>query len=273
MSVRKEDCDFYLWTSKTPPIKNVIELLRNFLSEGRLRCSTDGIRLTEVDTKKIAVIQMYLKGDVFEEYYCNCKKDKYIDIGLNIEELFKHSKSIDNTDTLKLFIKKGKSNKFGIETYCKEENNRFTVYLNTIDINDNKYKLPDTTYKNTITMSSTRFHKICKNFDGSTSKIEIRCSGSEVIFKVPGNAGDEMENCIKPHKSDKDSNIVSKSKDVHQGVFKSRYLLLFAKCSDLNNLIEINISNDKPIILKSNVASLGYVRLCLAQCDEEDEEN
>lgn len=273
MTVKKEDCDFYLWTAKTPPIKNLIEVLRGFLTDGRLKCDKNGIKLIEVDSKKAAVIQMELNANVFEEYYCNTKKDnKSIDIGINIEELFKVSKTIDTSDTLKLFVKKDKPNKFGIETHCKEENNRFTVYLNTIDINNNNFKLPKLEYDNTITMSSSRFQKICKNFDGSTDKIEIRCSGSEVIFRIPGSST-TMENIIKPMKGDKDSAIISKSKEIRQGIFKSKYLSLFSKCSDLNNLIEINIANDQPIILKSDIASLGFIRLCLGRMESDDDES
>ena len=40
---------FHLWTSKTPPIKYLTELLKDLLTEGNLECSADGIKLLSID--------------------------------------------------------------------------------------------------------------------------------------------------------------------------------------------------------------------------------
>lgn len=275
MTIKKDDCIFYLWTAKTPPIKNLIEVLRGFLTEGEFKCDASGIKLLEVDPKKSAIINMELKADSFEEYQCNVKKDKKtFDIGINIEELFKIIKTIDTSDTLKLFVRKDKPNKFGIETHCREENNTCTFYINTLDINNNNFTMPPLKYDNTIIMEAARFQKICKNFDACSDigKMEIRSSGNEVIFRIPGESSTDIENVIKPRKGSKDSTIVNKSKVVHQGIFKSKYLTLFSKCSDLNNLIQLNITNNKPLNLESKIATLGFIRLCLMQMESQEED-
>ena len=134
-----EDYNFYFtWTSKTAPIKYLIELLRDLLTEGNLECYPEFIKLQAVDPR-VVLIHSKLEAKEFEEYYC----PERIVLGLNMEDLFKIIKNMENTDTLKLFVKKDNVNKLGIETYCQEENTCDTTYINLMD-------LPYQTLKNSI---------------------------------------------------------------------------------------------------------------------------
>ena len=64
MSVDLKDYSFYLWTSKTPPIKYLIELLRDLLTEGNLECSNTGIRIQAVihHVLFLFIVNLKLKG-------------------------------------------------------------------------------------------------------------------------------------------------------------------------------------------------------------------
>ena len=55
-----------------------------------------------------------------------------------------------------------------------------------------------------------------------------------------------------------------------QGVFSLKYLMLFTKCTNLCNQIQMYIKNDYPLIIQYTVASLGYIKLCLAPNVEGD---
>ena len=52
--------------------------------------------------------------------------------------------------------------------------------------------------------------------------------------------------------------------DIIQGIFALKHLVLFTKCTNLCNSIELYLKNDYPLIIKYNVASLGSIKLCLA---------
>ena len=56
-----------------------------------------------------------------------------------------------------------------------------------------------------------------------------------------------------------------------QGVFSLKYLLLFTKCTNLCNIINIYIKNDYPLIIKYNIASIGDIKLCLAPNTSDDD--
>ena len=49
-----------------------------------------------------------------------------------------------------------------------------------------------------------------------------------------------------------------------QGEFSLKNLIYFIKCTNLCNQIEIYLENDRPLIVKYSVASLGEIKLCLA---------
>ena len=57
--------------------------------------------------------------------------------------------------------------------------------------------------------------------------------------------------------------------EIVQGIFALKHLVLFCKCTNLCNSIEMYLKNDYPLIIKYTVASLGEIKLCLApKCDE-----
>ena len=49
-----------------------------------------------------------------------------------------------------------------------------------------------------------------------------------------------------------------------QGLFSLKHLLLFTKCTNLSNSIEIFIKNDYPMIIRYGVANLGEIKRCLS---------
>jgi len=44
---------------------------------------------------------------------------------------------------------------------------------------------------------------------------------------------------------------------------------MFTKCTNLYNMVEIYLKNNFPLILRYQVASLGEIKLCLAQQDND----
>lgn len=255
---------FYLRTAKTPPIRYLMELLRDLLSEGSLRCSPEGIKLMEIDSHRVVLIHTKLDATKFEDFYC----PKPIILGLNIEDTFKIIKNMDNTDTLKLFVKKDDNNRLGIETFSKDENTWDTTYINLMDLRDDEVTMPDMTFDNQINMPSNRFQRICRSIYNFSDKIELQCVKSQLTFKGC-NTNVKQEIKIKPTPNGLKFVQNEKPDEIIQGIFNLKYLMLFSKCSNLDSIIQIHIKNDLPLVLKCNVANLGEIKLCLAPQMEE----
>ena len=255
---------FHLWTSKTPPIKYLTELLKDLLTEGNLECSADGIKLLSIDPGRTVLIHLKLDKSSFEDFKC----EQPIVLGINLEHFFKIIKNMENSDTLRLFVEKDNVNRLGIERYNKEENINNTIYQSLIDIPVQRRDIPSPSFKSVIVMSSARFQKICREISQFSEKIEITCVGNQLIFKGC-NESASQEIRIKP--SANGMTFEQNSPDeIVQGVFKLKHLVQFSKCSNLSSNIRILIRNDYPIVLHCDIAGLGFVRLCLAPNAEED---
>ena len=170
---------FHLWTSKTPPIKYLTELLKDLLTEGNLECNADGIKLLSIDPGRTVLIHLKLDKSSFEDYKC----EQPIVLGINLEHFFKIIKNMENSDTLRLFVEKDNVNRLGIERYNKEENINNTIFQSLIDIPVQRRDIPSPSFKSVIVMSSTRFQKICREISQFSEKIEITCVGNQLIFK------------------------------------------------------------------------------------------
>lgn len=258
-----DDYLFYLRTAKTPPIKYLMELLRDLLNEGNLKCFPDGMKLLSIDPCRVVLIHAKLHSTKFEDYHC----PEPITLGLNMEDTFKIIKNMDNTDTLKLYVKKDNNNILGIETFSKDENTWDTTYINLMDLPDIKTPIPDVAFDNVIVMPSNRFQRICRNIFNFSDKIEIECVGSQLTFRGC-NSNVRQESRIKPTSNGLKFIQNENPNEIIQGIFDLKYLVLFSKCSNLDNTIQIHIKNDYPIVLVCNIANLGEIKLCLAPQEE-----
>ena len=259
MSVDLKDYSFYLWTSKTPPIKYLIELLRDLLTEGNLECSNTGIRIQAVDPSRVVLIHSKLKAERFEEYHC----PETIILGINMEDFFKIIKNMENTDTLKLFVKKDNPNKIGIETFCKEENTVDTTYLNLMDLPYEKMEIPSQTFETVMSLPSNRFQKNCRTIYNFSEKIEIECENNKLKFRGC-NQNTPQEIVIRPTPNGMKFIKNDRPDEIIQGFFELRHLVLFSKCTNLSSSIHVHIKNNYPLVLKCDIPTLGEIKLCLA---------
>ena len=256
---------FHLWTSKTPPIKYLTELLKDLITEGNLECNADGIKLLSIDSGRTVLIHMKLDKYSFEDYKC----EQPLVLGINLEHFFKIIKNMENSDTLRLFVTKDNVNRLGIERYNKEENINNTIYQSLIDIPVQRRDIPSPTFKSVIVMSSARFQKVCREISQFSEKIEITCAGNQLIFKGC-NESASQEIRIKP--SANGMTFEQNSPDeIVQGVFKLKHLVQFSKCANHSNTLKIMIKNNYPIVISAEMPGLGFIRLCLAPNAEEED--
>jgi proliferating cell nuclear antigen len=248
---------FHLWTSKTPPIKNLAELLKDLLTEGNLECNSDGIKLLSTDSGASVLVHLKLYGDKFEAYSC---QSPFI-MGLSMDSFFKIIKNMENNDTLRLFINKNDTNFLGIERFNKEENIYNTIYLNLLDIRVDDKMIPPAKFDSVIVMSSSRFHKICREINNFSKHIDITCSDNQLIFK---GTNPTYKQEIRIRASSQGMKFEESTDGIVQGVFNLQYLVQFSKCVNLCPNIRILLKNDFPLVVQCDVANLGNIKLCLS---------
>ena len=88
-------------TIQISPFRTLMTALKDILLETNIAFTNDGIRIINMDKTHTILVHLFLSAQNFEFY--NCKLDKII-IGVNMFHLFKLINTIDNDDTLTIYI-------------------------------------------------------------------------------------------------------------------------------------------------------------------------
>jgi proliferating cell nuclear antigen len=252
-------------TVQINPFRTLMTALKDILLETNITFQKDGIRIINMDKSHTILAHLFLGAENFEFY--ECKKDKFI-IGVNMFHLFKLINTIDNDDTLTIYIENS-DYVDGIISHLslKFENGNIkqckTQKLRLIEPDLEELEYPDVKFSSIINLPSSDFQKIIRDLSGISEKLEIKSVGNELIFKCSGQfASAEI------HRAESDGSMEFKMKQdsskIVQGVFSLKNLGYFIKCTNLCPQIEVYLENDLPLVVKYDVASLGQIRLCLA---------
>ena len=91
-------------TVQIAPFRTLMTALKDILLETNITFTPKGIKIVNMDKSHTILAHLSLDADKFESYYCKFSK---IIIGVNMFHLFKLINSIDNDDTLTIYIEKG----------------------------------------------------------------------------------------------------------------------------------------------------------------------
>jgi len=253
-------------TVQIAPFRTLMTALKDILLETNITFEPDGIRIINMDKSHTILAHLYLAAQNFEFY--ECKKEKII-IGVNMFHLFKLINSIDNDDTLTIYIENS-DYVDGIVSHLalKFENGGIkqckTQKLRLIEPEPEELQYPDVKFSSIINLPSADFQKIIRDLSCISDKLEIKSVGNELIFKCSGQfASAEI------HRAESDGSmgfiLKQDASKIIQGEFSLKNLGYFIKCTNLCQQIEVYLENDLPLVVKYNVASLGEIKLCLAQ--------
>ncbi|PNH00916.1 putative DNA polymerase sliding clamp 1 [Tetrabaena socialis] len=245
-------------TVQSVSFKILVEALKELLTDTCIEMDSDGIRVVAMDTSHVVLVHLKLEADKFESYHCPNK----IVIGVNMLNMHKLIKTINNNDTLSLFIEEDNMNHLGVKIENGTARTQFK--LNLLDLDNTKITVPPAQFTTTITMPSCEFQKICRDMNNLAEYMEVKNIQNTLIFSCKGDfCCQETILCDNDNGMHRISNTGDQS-EIVQGVFSIKHLVLFTKCTNLCNTCEIFLKNDYPLIIRYSVASLGEIKLCLA---------
>ena len=250
---------FNIKTVQTGAIRILIESLKEILTDANFTIDSEGIKLIAMDSTHTVLIHMKLLQEKFEYFYCLNK----INIGINMSNFFKLIKTMSNNDTLTLFIEKNNENQLGIKIHNDEKNSQTTYKLNLLDIQDDTINIPAAEFDTELTFPSNDFQKIIRDMINIAENIEIKSIGNKLILSCEGDFASQ-ETILGETNNGIQFSTCKEPEYPIQGIYSLKYLILFTKCTNLCNIINIYIKNDYPLIIKYNIASIGDIKLCLA---------
>ena len=251
-------------TIQASTIKSVIDAMKEILMDVNLEFDDNGMKIVALDNTHIVLIHLKLHADKFESYYCM----KKLYVGINMLKFHMLIKTIQNGDILSLFIHKDDPNILGITIENNEKNVKTTYKLSMLDIDVVNVDIPPADFNTIITMPSAYLQKIIRDMHNLAEYIEIKNIGGKLILSCQGEFC-----CQETILATETQNIQIKNnentQEIIQGVFSLKYLSIFTKCTNLCSTVEIYLKNSYPIILQYSIASMGSVKLCLAQKSED----
>ena len=253
-------------TVQITPFRVLMTALKDILLETNIVFQPDGIRIVNMDKSHTILVHLFLAASNFEVF--ECKKNKIV-IGVNMIHMFKVINTIDNDDTLTLYIRNCDYDD-GIVQHLsfKFENSDIkqfkTQHLRLIEPDPDEMQVPDVSFSSIINLPSTDFQKIIRDLSCISDKLEIKSVANELIFRCSGQFATAE---IRRTESEGGMAFIQKQEGtmVTQGEFSLKNLTYFIKCTNLCSQIELYIENNLPLIVKYYVASLGEIKLCLAQ--------
>ena len=253
-------------TVQIQPIRNMITAIKDILTDATITFTKDGMKIINFDKTHTILVNVVLHANKFEKYSCDPEK---IIICANTLHLFKVISTMSNDDTLSMYIEKsdyhdGIVSHLGLQYDNGDIKQCYSQKLRLIEPDTEELFVPDVEYSTVIHLPSVDFQKIIRDLNGISDRIEIKSVGNELIFSCEGNFASSR---IFRSESDGNMNFLQKpdASVVIQGEFSLKSLSHFIKCTPLCSHLEMYIGNDLPLIIKYDVASLGEIKLCLAQ--------
>jgi len=251
-------------TVQASTFKQVVDAMKEILMDVNLEFDKTGMKIVALDNTHVVLVHLKLDAERFETYHC----EKKLFVGINMLKLHMLIKTVGNSDILTLYVDKADPNKLGIRIENPDKNVKTTYGLSMLDINVVNINIPAADFQTIITMPSVDFQKIVRDMHNLADYIEIRNVEDLLSFSCTGDFCTQTTEL--GTERNQNMSIVrptGQNHEIIQGVFSLKYLAMFTKCTNLCNVVEIFLKNNFPLILRYQVASLGEIKLVLAQRD------
>lgn len=246
-----------LRTVQSSAFKVLVEAMKELLTDTPIEFDETGMKIVSMDNSHIVLVHLKLDAGKFEHYHCTNK----IVIGVNMLNLYKLIRSINSNDILTLFIDADDMNHLGIKIENGEKNTKTTYKLNLLDLDNPNIHVEPASFESVITLPSIDFQKLCRDMKNIAEFVEIKNIRSQLMLSCKGDFC-AQETIIADAEN---SSAGSSGTEIVQGIFNLNYLVMFTKCTNLCNTVELHLKNDYPLLIKYTVASLGEIKLVLAQ--------
>jgi proliferating cell nuclear antigen len=250
-------------TIQTSNIRSLFEILKDLLTDINLIITKDKIKITALNNTEISFIFVTLDSSKFESYKCDKTDKNPLILGINTDNIFKIIKTIKHDETISFYVKESEP----YHLYIKKENsirnsmNTFKIDLHSIDYKN--YEIPPLNFETVISMASSEFQKLCKDYYGLGAKtLEIKNVGHQLFFSS------DCEFCksdsIYGDSQNTKFSIKSKTTKIVQGKWDIKYLLLFSKASNLSDIVDLHLRNDYPLVMVYKIGTLGELKFIVS---------
>jgi proliferating cell nuclear antigen len=226
--------------------------------------SNTGLTIREVNKTGTILIYAHMDPDKFDVYNYNYPQDKFT-IGVDISTLLKCLKCVTHFDIMTWLVSEDDLNKLVIILESTEKKEKKTFKVNLIDIKVEEYQIDPISFPYCLMLPSNDFHKYCKDMSCITDKIEIKATNNKLFFAGKGDGGSVEFEISESSGGLSIISAVENNVEIVQGLFDIKFLLIFAKCTNISSYVSIYLKNNYPVVIYYSIAALGEIKLVLSQ--------
>lgn len=249
-------------TVQCSAIKNMLETLKDILTDCNFIFDKSGIKCLTMDVTHCVIVSVKLNSQNFETFQCKQR----LTIGVNLSNMFRLIKSVGTSDTLTMQVKQSDPTRLIIISKNADKDHCTTYKLNMLDIDEVRLDIPDTKFESVLTMPSVDFQRICRDMATLSDTMDMRSSSKSLILTAIGDFA-EQKTVIGERDHGmcfQSSNGITPGEIIEYGKFNLKFLSQFSKASVLCGTVDIYLTPKYPLILSYSVASLGRLLFVLA---------
>lgn len=247
---------FQVKTNDSDILKSIISSISTVVEEATFTANEEGLTFRGMDASRVALIDISLPKDVFDEYTC----DSEIKFGVRIDELGKLFKRADKKDTITLGLTS--ENLLTIQMGSKKQ---YEIRLIETDSEDTP--IPKIPYVSKFTISSKRFDEILGDVSVIADFIDINVNGDKLKFVGKGDSGKVV---IDSDGSDDGVESIESSEE-SESSYSLTYLTPMIKAMGTSSgFTTCELSTSKPLRIEFKVADIGVIHFYLAPRVQQD---
>lgn len=239
---------FNATTNNAHTIKILSEIIYNNIKNICLEISKHAIKITAINSLNTILLDIKLSAKNFNKFVLNSNEVSYI--GINASHLYKMLRSIKKKDTLRLFIDEKNMHEIGIEITSKEKERVCTSYIAIIREQIKIIEIPDG-YTNSSLIFTHEFSKAIKDLQSIGKTIRINSNLAKINFE--SNINGLFKRVISFDGTETDDN--------YDQIFSTELFSNIVKISGFSKTLNIYIKNDSPLLIKTNIGTLGKISI------------
>jgi hypothetical protein len=188
-------------------------------------------------------------------------------MGINLEKLNKILKFLEKDDVVNIFLTEKNIQCLIIDIERATTKGKKNLKFPLIDLEQDKKPLKKEEYEKIISISPNIYKKIFKEYD-DFENVKIKCTKKNILFTYKDDTGTEINDEYILNVDGINIENFSTNDDF-TGVYPIKNLILFGKCANLCEELQIYMKNKDRLVVKMITSSFGIIMISLPPVNED----
>lgn len=259
----KENYIFRCKTTDAHIMKILFKLLHNNIKTACFSITYKGISLCMTDSNRRTLIRLEMLAKEFNLYQL---KEPVINIGINVNHMYKLLKSNKKKDSIIIYIKEDAPSDLCIQVIPKDYTRIANSNIRIQNIQNLEIMVPDG-YENNLLVPSSEFCKVCKNMLSMSNTITITAIPDAVRFVCNLGSVYSREEIL-----GENTDLDDLKDPLFMDDFDTEQLQRIIEITGLSSNLNIHCTKGLPLFIETRIGNLGTIELYIKSRRQLEEE-